>query len=57
MEVVAEGIENALQLDTLRSLGCPSGQGFHLAQPMTAAETAAFLRGHPQGEFCPEELL
>lgn len=57
MEVVAEGIETALQLDTLRSLGCPSGQGFHLAQPMTAAETAAFLRGHPQGEFCPEELL
>mgnify|MGYP000919527025 CR=1 FL=1 len=34
--VVAEGIESALQLRQLRELGCPLGQGFHLATPLSA---------------------
>jgi EAL domain-containing protein (putative c-di-GMP-specific phosphodiesterase class I)/DNA-binding NarL/FixJ family response regulator len=42
-EVVAEGIETAAELDTLRSLGIRWGQGFYLARPapLTAPETTA----------------
>lgn len=31
--MVAEGIETAAELDTLRALGCPLGQGFYLGRP------------------------
>ena len=31
--IIAEGIETPEELDTLRSLGVPSGQGYHLARP------------------------
>ena len=33
LRVVAEGIENAAQLDALRTLGCELGQGYHLCRP------------------------
>ncbi len=39
MEVVAEGVENARQLELLRQAGCPAIQGFLLSRPMPA-ETA-----------------
>jgi diguanylate cyclase (GGDEF)-like protein/PAS domain S-box-containing protein len=32
--VVAEGIENEEQLERLRAIDCPIGQGFHLSRPM-----------------------
>ena len=32
--VVAEGVENAIQLDLLRELGCDEAQGFHIARPL-----------------------
>jgi EAL domain-containing protein (putative c-di-GMP-specific phosphodiesterase class I) len=44
MEVVAEGIEGREQLDLLRRLGCPLGQGFYLTLPMGGKETAEFLQ-------------
>jgi diguanylate cyclase (GGDEF)-like protein/PAS domain S-box-containing protein len=34
--IVAEGIENALQLAQLRDMGCTRGQGFHLGRPQSA---------------------
>ena len=37
LEVVAEGIETAPQLDDLRALNCDLAQGFHLARPQPAA--------------------
>lgn len=37
-EVVAEGIETASELETLRGLGVASGQGFHLGRPGTLEE-------------------
>lgn len=37
--LVAEGIETWAELDTLRALGVPTGQGFHLGRP-TALEAA-----------------
>jgi EAL domain-containing protein (putative c-di-GMP-specific phosphodiesterase class I) len=33
MQVIAEGVENALQVELLRTLGCDYGQGFHWARP------------------------
>ncbi|MDT8878581.1 EAL domain-containing protein [Halomonas saccharevitans] len=38
LDVIAEGVENATQLDFLRSLGCPAYQGDYLSPPLTAAE-------------------
>jgi hypothetical protein len=38
IEVVAEGIERAEQLDALRDMGCGLGQGFLIARPMPARE-------------------
>lgn len=36
--VVAEGIENASELDTLRDLGVVYGQGFHLGRPAPSSD-------------------
>jgi diguanylate cyclase (GGDEF)-like protein len=36
LRVVAEGIEDADTLDTLRTLGCHELQGYHLARPLPA---------------------
>jgi diguanylate cyclase (GGDEF)-like protein/PAS domain S-box-containing protein len=33
--VIAEGIENPLQLATMREMGCDFGQGYHLSRPLT----------------------
>ena len=41
MEVVAEGIETAAELDTLRALGVETGQGFLLGRPGPHARTDA----------------
>src|SRR6185436_5265326 len=41
--VVAEGVETSQQLHALQALGCPRGQGYHLARPMDAAQAAALL--------------
>jgi len=44
LNVVAEGIETAEQVDVLRSLGCPDGQGYHFARPMPAEAFSRMLR-------------
>jgi diguanylate cyclase (GGDEF)-like protein len=46
VEVVAEGIENGIQLARLRGAGCKYGQGFHFALPMLPDQLAAFLAEH-----------
>jgi diguanylate cyclase (GGDEF)-like protein len=46
VDVVAEGIENGIQLARLREAGCAFGQGFHFAAPMPPAELATFLADH-----------
>ncbi len=38
MRVIAEGIETQQQMALLLELGCPLGQGFWLAEPMSAAD-------------------
>jgi len=48
MEVIAEGVESAAQVEHLRELGCEYGQGYFFARPQTEAGVAAMLdRGGP----------
>jgi diguanylate cyclase (GGDEF)-like protein len=42
--VVAEGVEDAAQLSLLASMGCDIAQGFHLSEPLPAADFAEFVR-------------
>jgi EAL domain-containing protein (putative c-di-GMP-specific phosphodiesterase class I) len=43
IEVVAEGIETAAQLDKLRQLGCRAGQGYLFSRPVDRESIEAFL--------------
>jgi EAL domain-containing protein (putative c-di-GMP-specific phosphodiesterase class I) len=47
--VVAEGIERPDQLELLRDMGCPRGQGFLVARPMAARRVEALVRTDRQG--------
>ncbi|HEX2252504.1 MAG TPA: EAL domain-containing protein [Thermoanaerobaculia bacterium] len=42
--VIAEGIESPRQVEVLLGLGCTLGQGFHLCEPLAAADLEGFLR-------------
>ena len=44
LEVIAEGIETAQELDTLRAYGCEYMQGYHFARPLPAVEIESLLR-------------
>jgi diguanylate cyclase (GGDEF)-like protein len=43
LTTVAEGIEDASQLEQLRRLGCDQAQGYHLGLPLDAASTSSLL--------------
>ena len=43
LEVVAEGLELGEQVDALRTLGCPLGQGYHFARPLVAGDAVKLL--------------
>jgi EAL domain-containing protein (putative c-di-GMP-specific phosphodiesterase class I) len=43
LRTIAEGIEDADQLELLQRLGCQRGQGFYLSEPLRADEVADFL--------------
>jgi diguanylate cyclase (GGDEF)-like protein/PAS domain S-box-containing protein len=43
MQVVAEGIETAEQLDALRVLSCTYGQGYYFSRPLPAHQAEAFV--------------
>jgi diguanylate cyclase (GGDEF)-like protein len=45
IEVIAEGVENELQVGELHDLGCRLGQGFHFHKPLPAEGISALLRG------------
>jgi EAL domain-containing protein (putative c-di-GMP-specific phosphodiesterase class I) len=44
LEVSAEGIESAAQMEELRGLGCPLGQGFYFSKPMDPKSVEDLLR-------------
>ena len=50
MDVVAEGVETAEDLETLQVLGCDFVQGFHVARPMPADQAEAWLRERTQSK-------
>ena len=57
LQITAEGVETATQLDALRRLGCDEAQGFLFSRPRPADEIATLLEGarpwsalFPQGE-------
>jgi diguanylate cyclase (GGDEF)-like protein/PAS domain S-box-containing protein len=47
LDVIAEGIETADQLATLRELDCKYGQGYYFSRPISAEQTAALLKQNP----------
>ncbi|HEY0430010.1 MAG TPA: EAL domain-containing protein [Pyrinomonadaceae bacterium] len=47
IETVAEGIETEKQLERLRLLGCPFGQGYLFSRPVNAESAERFLREGP----------
>ncbi|WP_119729170.1 putative bifunctional diguanylate cyclase/phosphodiesterase [Thermomonospora amylolytica] len=49
LTVVAEGIERPEQLELLREMQCPRGQGFLVARPMAAGPADALLRTNLTG--------
>ncbi|MFY8150303.1 MAG: EAL domain-containing protein [Prochlorococcaceae cyanobacterium] len=48
METIAEGVEEASQLEALRQMGCDQIQGYFFAKPMPPDEFEAFARRQPQ---------
>jgi diguanylate cyclase (GGDEF)-like protein len=49
LDTVAEGVESAEQVAVLRDLGYTVGQGFHLAEPMTADGVSRLLARQQSG--------
>ncbi|MGW0503596.1 EAL domain-containing protein [Micromonospora sp. NPDC003241] len=47
LEVVAEGLESAHQVDGAQRAGCRYGQGFELARPATAERVEAYFEEFP----------
>jgi EAL domain-containing protein (putative c-di-GMP-specific phosphodiesterase class I) len=43
LAVVAEGVEEQMQLDYLRAIGCERGQGYLFAKPLDADQLEMFL--------------
>ncbi len=51
VHVIAEGIEDAAQLDALRQLGCPTGQGYLFSRPVPIDHAKTLLdEWRPAGE-------
>ena len=44
MQVVAEGVETAGQVERLKALGCSFGQGFYFSKPVPAGEAGQLVR-------------
>lgn len=46
LKVVSEGVENAAQLESMRSFGVDYIQGYYFSRPLPKDEYVAFLRSH-----------
>ena len=44
LETIVEGIESIEQFDQIKELGCPHGQGFLFAEPLSARAISALLK-------------
>ena len=50
---IAEGVETADQLESLRALGCDGAQGYFFARPMCATDFEELLAAGPQPQLEP----
>ncbi|WP_329256244.1 EAL domain-containing protein [Actinoallomurus sp. NBC_01490] len=50
LTVVAEGVERPEQLELLREMGCPRGQGYLVSRPMAPGGIEALIQLNPRGE-------
>jgi EAL domain-containing protein (putative c-di-GMP-specific phosphodiesterase class I) len=48
MEVVAEGVETAVQLAQMRAIGCEYGQGYFFSKPLDSEAATGLLRRSPK---------
>ena len=49
LELIAEGVETAEQLDFLRTEGCRHIQGFYFSQPLTPEDALEYMKAHYAG--------
>ncbi|MFD0691158.1 putative bifunctional diguanylate cyclase/phosphodiesterase [Actinomadura fibrosa] len=56
LTVVAEGIERPEQLELLRAMDCPRGQGFLVARPMAAPRVESLVRTNLRTQGLPGEV-
>jgi EAL domain-containing protein (putative c-di-GMP-specific phosphodiesterase class I) len=47
MDLIAEGVETAHQLEQLRQLKVECGQGYYFSKPLPAAAAAALIAAWP----------
>jgi len=58
MQVVAEGVETAIERDLLMQVGCDFAQGYFFAKPMSAEDFDAFLRQSASpSTLCPPSVV
>jgi diguanylate cyclase (GGDEF)-like protein len=57
LRIVAEGIEDRTALDTLRELGCDTGQGYYISRPLAAAEFRTWLAADTPGGHSQLRLI
>ncbi len=55
IEVIAEGVENAEQLNPLSEWGCPEVQGFYFSKPLAVEDITRLLAG--EGIITPQAVL
>ena len=56
IEVLAEGVETAAEVQLLRNLGCGVFQGFYFGRPMPEAAFSAMVRAMPEAEAEAEAM-
>lgn len=54
LEIIAEGMENVSEKNILESMGCPEGQGYYFAKPMSAADATHWMKAHKIGTAVSE---
>ena len=51
MDVVAEGVENAEQLNFLRDINCSYGQGYHYSRPVNSSSATEMIKEMQLNDF------
>ena len=57
MKVVAEGIENADELNFLRKVGCDEGQGYLLCKPLDERQLIDYFTHHGRAIVLPDQQV